>query len=383
MQNYPSEYLEKYPASIDLEKRAKSRMPHLSWEYLQCGTGDEHALSRNRHAFKDIILTPRPMQGAVVPDLSVELLGQRYGAPFGIAPVGLTGLMWPRAEHILAQAAARYSIPYCLSTVATETPETIGPLVGNMGWFQLYPPKEKAIRADILSRAKNNGFHTLVVTADVPVPSRRERTKRAGLRMPHRMTPRMIFDIFTHPSWTFATLRNGSPRLKTIEKYTDARSKAAVAEYVNSNLGGTFSWDYFKELRDEWTGTLILKGLTHPADAETAVELGADGIIVSNHGGRQFDAIPAAISVLPEIVRSVKGKTHVLFDSGIRSGLDIIKAISLGADFVFLGRTFIYGVAALGKQGGAHTCEMLIDELKNCMIQLGCTGIDDLKKIRE
>ncbi|MCB9234788.1 MAG: alpha-hydroxy-acid oxidizing protein [Bacteroidia bacterium] len=367
----PNPLLEIYPSVQDLEQLARDRVPHLSWEYLQSGTGDEHALDRNRKAFADVSLPPRVMRGKLQPDLSVSLFGKNYALPFGIAPVGLTGLMWPRAEYFLAATAKKYGIPYCLSTVATETPETIGPLVGEQGWFQLYPPVMKDVRADLLKRAADSGFHTLVMTADVPVPSRRERTKRAGLRMPPKTTFKMILDTLAHPKWAMGTIKNGTPRLRTIEKYTPEKSREAATAYVNQNLGGNLDWDYLKEVRDLWQGPVILKGVMHPEDALQAVASGVDGIVVSNHGGRQFDATPASLEVLPDIVSAVKGKTAILFDSGIRSGLDILKALHLGAEFVLLGRAFIYGVIAMEQKGSDHVVDILVDELKNNMMQLG------------
>jgi L-lactate dehydrogenase (cytochrome) len=373
--------LEKYPSLMDMELLARRRLPFVAWEYLESGTGDEDALDRNRRSFSSITLTPGIMKGALDPDLSVDLLGRRYSLPFGIAPVGLTGLIWPGAEFQLAQTAVKFGIPFCLSTVATQTPEAIGPVVGNMGWFQLYPPRQDDIRRDLLQRARDSGFHTLVVTADVPVPSRRERIKRAGLRMPPKTTPKMIWDALTHPSWTAATIKYGSPRLKTIEKYTRSRSRAAAAAYVNENLGGTLSWDYLRELTHDWDGPVILKGLLDPKDAVKAAEIGAAGIVVSNHGGRQFDAAPAAMDVLPEIAAAVNGRLAVLFDSGIRTGLDIIKAYAGGADFVFLGRAFLYGLAALGNRGAEHVCRILTDELVNNMQQLGCSSLNDLRNL--
>jgi L-lactate dehydrogenase (cytochrome) len=321
------------------------------------------------------------MKGDFEIDISSELLGQKYAAPFGIAPVGLTGLMWPKAEIILAKTAQQYRIPFCLSTVATQTPETVGPYAGDMGWFQLYPPKEKTLRADLLNRVKNAGFKTLVITADVPVPSRRERTKRAGLSTPPKITPQFIYQGITHPTWTIATLRAGLPRLQTIEAYSEYKTMMSVDAYTRHAFRGNLSWEYVKEVRDIWEGPVILKGLLHPDDALQAVAVGCDGVVVSNHGGRQFDGAPASIEALPDIVSAVKGKTAILFDSGVRTGLDIMRALVLGADFVLLGRAFMYGVGALGEDGGAHVTEILLEELKNNMGQLGVANIQELKKI--
>ncbi len=369
-----------YPAIADLAKRAKQRIPHLAWEYLSSGTGDEDLLERNEAALRQITFLPRFCKGTLDASTETTLFGRRYSAPIGIAPVGLTGLMWPRIEHYLAATAQRFRIPFCLSTVATETPETVGPYMGEMGWFQLYPPKDKEVRDSLLQRAKSAGFHTLVVTADVPMASRRERTKRAGLSMPPKLTPRLLWDGITHPRWTYHTLRNGLPRLRTVEHYANNKDMKFVSGFVGNRLGGTLDWDYCKELREAWDGPIILKGVLHPKDAAKAVEIGLDGVGVSNHGARQFNGAPAAIEALPAIVEEVGGKAAIIFDSGIRTGLDIMRAIHLGADFVLAGRPFIYGVAALGEYGGDHAAHLFMDDLKNNMVQLGAATIEGIKK---
>jgi len=378
-EKYKTKWFNQYPAIIDLATKAKKRIPHVAWEYLNAGTGEEDLLEKNRAALQKITFSPQFCKGILSPNIETSLFGQKFAAPFGMAPIGLTGLMWARIEHYLAETANRYQIPYTLSTVATETPETVGPKVGNMGWFQLYPPRDKNFRKTLLKRANDAGFHTLLVTADVPASSRRERTKRAGLQMPPKITPKMVWEGITHPAWTIATLRNGLPRLRTIESYAASQNMKVVTGFVGKQLGGTLSWEYCQELRAEWKGPIILKGILHPKDAAKAVEIGLDGIIVSNHGGRQFNGAMAAIDALPSIVEEVGGKTKVLFDSGIRTGLDIMRALSLGADFVLLGRAFVYGVAALGKYGGDHVTEVLIEDLKNNMIQLGVENIEELR----
>lgn len=377
-QNKWQKLLMKYPAIEDLAHRAKQRIPHVAWEYLVTGTGREELLHQNTAAFEGITLTPQFCKGQLNPDISKRLFNQTYHAPFGIAPIGLTGLMWPRAEIILASTAAKYNIPFTLSTMATETPETVGPYAGEVGWFQLYPPREKELRKILLDRAWNNGFKTLMITADVPTPSRRERTKRAGLAMPPKITPSFIWQGITHPAWSLATLRNGLPALRTVESYAEFNTMMSVGEFVEGQMGGNLSWEYCREVRDEWAGPIVIKGLLHPKDAETALQIGLDGIVVSNHGARQFDGAPTSLEALPAIVQQVKGKIPVMLDSGVRSGLDILRALSLGADFVFLGRAFLYGVAALGKDGGDLVMEILLGDLKNNMIQLGIETLGEL-----
>ncbi len=363
--------LNRYPAIEDLAKKARARIPHVAWEYLQTGTGQETLVNRNRKAFDEIILTPQFCKGPLQPKIETNLFGKTYAAPFGIAPVGLTGLMWPRAEIHLAKAAARNNIPFTLSTVATETPETLSPYIGEQGWFQLYPPRDVDLRKKLLVRAKQSGFHTLVVTADVPMPSRRERTKRAGLSTPPKITPRFIWQGIIHPTWSWYTLKNGLPRLRTVETYSEFDTMKSVGEFVRHGFRGDMSWDYCKALREEWDGPIVIKGLLHPSDVLKAIEIGMDGVVISNHGARQFDAAPTSVEAMKQIVPVAKGKIKLIMDSGIRSGLDVLRAMHLGADFVLLGRAFMYGVCALDKYGPDHVFEILTDELRNSMVQMG------------
>ena len=369
----------RYPAISDLARKAERRIPRVGWEYLSAGTGDEAARLRNREALDRITFLPRFCQGDLAADTSTTLFGRSYAAPLGMAPVGLTGLMWPRMEQSLAATAKRLGMPFTLSTVATETPETVGPHAGDMGWFQLYPPKDTEIRDSLLQRAKDSGFHTLVVTADVPMASRRERTVRAGMTMPPRTTPRMIWEGITHPAWTIGTLRNGMPRLRTVEHYTNNKNLTFVSTFVGNRMGGTLDWEYCETLKRLWDGPVVLKGVLHPDDATKAIDAGLDGIWVSNHGGRQFNGAPASIDALPAVAAVVNGRVPVIFDSGIRSGLDLMRALHLGADFVFAGRPFLYGVCALGEYGGDHAARILIDDLTNNMVQLGAANLAELR----
>jgi len=373
-------YQNKYPRISDVAQKAKKRMPRVAWEYLDSGTGEEILLKQNETSFPHLRFLPRYCQGELNADISTELFGKIYNAPIGIAPIGLTGLMWPKVEQYLAQTAKRLQIPFGLSTVATETPETIGPLVGEMGWFQLYPPKDLNVRTSLLKRAHDSGFTTLIITADVPMASRRERSKKAGLRIPPKITPKLIWDGITHPVWSWQTMKRGMPRLRTVEHYSGTKDLKFTSGFVGNRLGGTLDWNYCEELKEAWNGPVVLKGILHPDDAKKAVEIGLDGIYVSNHGGRQFDGAPTAIEVLPGIIKEVSERIPVIFDSGIRTGLDAMKALYLGADFVFAGRPFVYGVSAIGNLGGDHIAHILIDDLKNNMVQL---GVKDLKALKQ
>lgn len=370
--------MDDYPAIADLERRASKRIPHFAWEYLVSGTGTERAKDRNIESLQDVTFLPQLMKGVLKPDISTELLGVSYDAPIGIAPIGMSGLIWPGAEASLARTAASKRIPYTLSTVATERPEVIGPLADGMGWFQLYPPRERSLRDSLLGRAEESGFGTLVVTADVPIASRRERQRKAKVRVPPVIGPKLIFQSALHPAWASGTIRNGIPRFRTLEAYIDRASMKALAGFVGASLGGTLSFDYLAEVRDSWSGSLVVKGILDPDDAQRSVDCGVDAVQVSNHGGRQLDAAPGAIEMLPAIVDRVGDQVPVLFDSGVRDGLDVARAIALGASFVFCGRAFMYGLGALGGEGADHAYEILAEGLINVMHQTGCERLDEL-----
>ncbi len=355
-------------------------MSHVAWEYLASGTGAEEALLRNTEAFKNITLTPRLVTSSEQPDTRVTLFGQQMDIPFGVAPVGLSSLMWPDAEAILARAAVKAGSIYGLSTVAGASIEDIGNITGERGWFQLYTPRDKAIRHDILKRAQEAGYSALLVTVDVPTGSRRERQRRAGVAMPPAITPKLIVDLITHPAWSLATAKNGAPRFRTLEQYASAEDLSDVTSFVGRELNRPTTLDDLADIREHWNGPLLVKGVLTEADIELSLQAGAEGVVVSNHGGRQLDIAPAAIDVLPKLAQICEGRATVVYDSGIRSGADIVRALALGADYVMLGRAFLFGVGALGQAGGDHTFKMLREEVVNVMIQLGCDRVADLPK---
>lgn len=366
------------PAISDLEQRARRRLPHFAWEYLASGTGADQALRHNLEAMAAVRFVPQLLKGPLDPAISTELFGVTYSAPIGIAPVGLTGLIWPGADEALAVTAAEHRIPYVLSTVATERPEVAGPNAGGMGWFQLYPPRDETIRASLVERAAASGFTALVVTADVPAPSQRERQRKARIRVPPKIGPSLVAQAVRRPAWTLALLRNGLPRFRALEDYLDRATMQKSAGFVGANLGGTLSYAYLEELRPLWDGPLVVKGILDPADAQRCVDVGADAIWVSNHGGRQLDAAPASIDVLGDVVDRVGSSVPVVFDGGVRSGLDVARALALGASFVFCGRAFMFGLGALGRPGVAHALDILTEGLRNVMIQTGCERVDEL-----
>ncbi|WP_299557811.1 alpha-hydroxy acid oxidase [uncultured Sulfitobacter sp.] len=366
-----------YPSLADLRHRARRRIPKFVWEYLDSGTGDEATKARNRAALDRIGMMPGILGGEYTPDLSTRFLGAQFPLPFGVAPIGMSGLMWPDAEGHLARAAARAGIPYSISTVATQSPEDVGPHLGEHAWFQLYPPRDPEIRRDMLERAKAAGFTTLILTVDVPVSSRRERQVRSGLTNPPRLTPRLLAQVALRPAWAAGMARRGMPHMRGLDKYGDAainsRSPTAHMGYL---LRTAPDWDYVKWLRDEWQGNFLIKGVMRADDAVRLEEMGADGIWVSNHAGRQFDAAPAAIEVLPDI-RAATG-LPIVFDSGIEGGLDILRALALGADFVMLGRAFHFALGALGPRGIDHLIDILARDITANMGQIGARSLSDL-----
>lgn len=373
---------DKYPALSYLIPRAKRRIPHFAWEYLDSGTGAECLVDHNRAALDAVRLVPRALMGRFAPDTTTTLLGRKFSVPFGAGPVGMSGLMWPGAELTLAQTAREKNMPYCLSMVANETPEAVADLAGENAWFQLYVPKERDIETDLLRRAREAGIGTLVVTVDVPVGSRRERQLAAGLTVPPKVTPRTLYRVAMRPEWALATLMHGQPRFKTLESYFPSSAMAESAKLVGNIVDGRPDWDTIRRIREAWQGNLIVKGVLRAEEARAAIEAGADSIVVSNHGGRQFDAAPASINALPAIAAEVSGNIPILFDSGIRWGLDIVRALSLGADFCLLGRGFLLAVAALGSKGADHAYHILKQDLENNMIQLGARNLEELRHLR-
>lgn len=365
-----------HPALADLRRTCQRRVPRFVWEYLDSATGTESVKTRNRAALDGILFHPAVLGGEITPDCRTRLLGAEYALPLGIAPVGMSGLIWPGAEQLLATLAQQARIPYCLSTVATQLPEDIGPLAGDMGWFQLYPPKDADIRRDLLARARASGFDTLVLTVDVPGPSRRERQRRAGLTIPPRLTPSMMLQMALRPRWALGTLANGTPRLRLMEGYQTATARTASTEHVGYLLRAAPDWDYLAALRAEWDGPLVVKGVLRAADAARLRQEGVDAIWVSNHTGRQFDGAPASAEALPGIRSAVGPDMPVIFDSGVESGLDVLRALALGADFVMLGRAFHYALGAFGARGAAHLVHLLREDMAANMVQMGITRPD-------
>jgi len=353
----------------DLRAIAKRRIPRFAFDLVDGGAEDESNLGRNEEALRAIRLTPRYLVDASKPRIETEIFGQLYGAPFGIAPIGMLNVFWPGADLALARLAAKHNVPYCASAAASTRLESLAEAAEGRGWFQLYASADQAVTDGLLDRAKAAGYQNLLVTVDVPAAGKRDRDIRNELAVPFKLTSRTLIDLGLHPHWSLATLRHGKPN---IANYADLlKTATSYAEVQATLIAANYTWDHLVKLRDRWPGRLIVKGLQHAQDAARCVEIGCDGIVVSNHGGRQVAAGPGSIETLPAIAEAVRGRIKIIFDSGIRRGSDIIRAKARGADFALLGRSLAYGVGAGGAAGADRAFDIIELELTRSLAQLG------------
>jgi L-lactate dehydrogenase (cytochrome) len=367
-----------YPTIEDLRKKARKKIPGFAFEYLDGGCNEDVNLAKNTDGLKAIELIPQYLANHSGSNLQTELFGKIYDAPFGIAPVGLQGLMWPGSTEILAKAAFDHNIPFILSTVTTSSIENVSELTEGNAWFQLYHPTDNQLRDDLLKRLEVSHYPVLVLLCDVPSFGFRPRDIRNGLAMPPRMTARNILQIMGRPHWALETVRKGSPQFANLKPYMPPNlHMKQLGAFMNKTFSGRLNEEKIKPIRDRWKGKLVLKGVASEADAEMAMRLGFDGIIVSNHGGRQIDVGEAAIDSFKRIHKNYSGKLNLMMDSGVRSGPDIARAMACGAEFTFMGRSFMYGVSALGNNGGDHTIALLKTQLLQVMEQLCCATTSD------
>jgi (S)-mandelate dehydrogenase len=363
----------------DFRIRAKRRMPKFAFDYLDGGAGDESGIRRNIEAFDAIKLKPRMLVNVEHRDLSTTLFGRRWNLPFGTAPIGVGNLLWPRAEEMIARAALSANIPYTISTPACTSLEDIRNIAGENAWFQLYVGRAEAMVQGLVDRAEAAGYDVMLVTVDVPVPPRRLRDIRNNFTMPFAWSPWVFWQLLIHPEWSIRTAAAGRPRFANMERYAPIEGVQPLARYMSSQVTGRFDWTELKKLRDRWKGKLIPKGLLTAEDALLAKEIGCDGVVVSNHGGRQLASLPSSIEVLPEIRNAVGPNFPLILDSGIRSGEHIVKALASGADFVLIGRAMMYAVAGLGAAGPKTAIQLLTDEMLQTLGQIGYTDIASLK----
>jgi (S)-mandelate dehydrogenase len=364
----------RFPSVAHLREHARRHAPSFAFEYMDGGAGADGGIARNWNALDAIELVPRYGITTALPPVDVELFGKRYSAPIGVAAMGGPSIVWPGADQYLAAAAQRARVPYTLGLVGGMTVERAAEIAPDVLWFQLYrcSRNEHAIGFDLLRRAEAVGVQALVLTLDVPVRTTRPREVAAGITSPFRPDLRMLAGILASPGYLKSLWTHGQPRFGNLKPYTaDTANVNEVAAFVRREMGGAFTWDEVARYRERWKRPLVVKGILHPADAETCVSLGVDGIVVSNHGGRQVEGLPAPIDVLPAIARAVGGRATVMLDSGVRSGLDVVRAVALGADAAFAGKAFLWGLGALGAEGPSHVIDLMIDEMRSAFGQIG------------
>jgi L-lactate dehydrogenase (cytochrome) len=380
-----TELYRRYPTIDYLRRAARQRLPHFAFEYGDGGSGkDDAGIRRNWAALDAVELVPRYGVTSSLPPCDVELFGRRYAAPTGVAPMGSPAIVWPGADRYLARAAQRARVPYVLGMAGGTTIEQIAEIAPDVCWFQLYRAanNDHAIGFDLVRRAAATACNALVLTLDVPVRTTRAREVVVGLGGAFRPDLKMLGQMAMSPGWTRALWKNGIPRFASLRSYAGANpSINDVIAFARREMGGAFTWEEVAKYRDRWKKTLIVKGILHPQDAEKAVALGVDGLFVSNHGGRQIEALPAAIDALPAIAAQVGKRATVMMDSGIRSGTDIVRAYALGAAAAFAGKAFLWGLGALGEEGPGHVIDLLIEETQAALGQLGARKPDDVRSV--
>ncbi len=361
--------------SIDhARQQARRRLPRLVFDYIDGAAGRECANQANLDALNAIKFCPRSLRNVEDRSLSQKFLGRDYSLPFGVAPMGMCNLAHPNADRALASLATSHGVPYGLSTAASSALEPMQVFAGNRAWFQLYVSSAREFAEELIDRAEAAGYETLVFTVDVPVVARRARDIRNGFKMPFRIGPRQFLDFALHPRWSFRTLARGAPKLMNAE--TSQLGKTFDREASRAGADRT----YLKWLRERWKGKLIVKGVLSPDDAVTIKNAGADAVWVSNHGGRQLDSSTPAIHALPAVRDAVGADYPIIYDSGIRSGDDIVRARALGADLAMIGRPYLYAIAAFGPEGGRLLTEHLAQEVSAVMAQIGVRSIAEIDR---
>ena len=371
--------LAKLQSVHDFKRAARRRLPRIVFDYVEGGTEDESCLDRNAEALDRINLLPRYLIDVRSTSQKTGLLGRNYELPFGIAPMGMAGMVRHGADLMMAGAARAANIPFVLSGVATESIEAAAERAGDNLWVQIHASRDPAVNKAQIDRALAVGVETMILTIDVPVTAKRERDLRNGWVRPYTPSASAVIEAAFHPAWVLGYLRSGLPYFENWRAHAPAGSTAlGVAAYLATQVPASPAWADLARFRSWWPGQLLLKGVLVPEDAARARESGVDGLIVSNHGGRQLDTAPAPITMLPAIRRAVGPDFPLIFDSGIRRGSDIVKALAAGADFTLVGRAIAYGVAAGGEAGASRVIDILCNELHRAQAQLGRPAIVDI-----
>ena len=365
----------------DYRLAAKRRLPPFLFHYIDGGAYDEHTLARNVADLRDLALRQRVLKEAGEVDLSARLFGEDVSLPVALAPVGLTGMYARRGEVQAARAAASRGVPFTLSSVSVCPIEEVQPAMTRPMWFQLYVLRDRGFMKNALERAWAAGVRTLVFTVDMPVPGARYRDRHSGMSGPFAAWRRMLQAV-THPRWAWDVGLRGRPHdLGNVSAYLGHRIH--LEDYIGwlgENFDPSIGWRDLEWIREFWKGSMVLKGILDPEDAREAVRLGADGIVVSNHGGRQLDGVLSSARALPAIADAVQGDLTILADSGVRSGLDVVRLLALGADGVLLGRPFVYALAAAGEQGVAHVLDLIASEMKVAMTLTGARAVGEISR---
>jgi len=367
----------------DMRVLARRSLPRIAFDFIEGGADDELCLQRNRDAFSQYRLLPRYLRDVTRRDQTVRLFGHDYASPIGICPTGLAGLWRPDADLMQAAAARDANVPFLLSSASNNALEEVVAVAPDHVWFQMYCTTQDHINADLVQRAIKANVRTLVISIDVPVNSNRERNRRNGFARPFRMTPKVVLEALMHPAWVLRYLRTGGvPMMKNWKPYApEGASAGDVADmYGTLTPAPMVNWDHIRRIRDTWKGPLALKGIMHPDDAIEAVRLGVDGLVVSNHGGRQLDASPASLEMLPAIHAAVGDRAELLLDSGVRRGSDVVIARCLGAKACIFGRPSLYGAAAGGQAGVAQVLHIMQKEIDMVLAQIGCTSVEALDR---
>jgi len=360
----------------DLRRAARARLPRAIFDFFDGGAEDEVTLRANRAAFERVRLLPRALVDVAEVDAGVELLGAPARFPLAIAPMGAIGAGRPGADVALARAAKAFGVPYTLATPATASIEEVAREAGGALWFQLYVLRDAAFRERLIERAHAAGYTALLVTVDVPVGGKRERDTRNDFVAPFRPTWRNSRDFWRKPAWALDMLRHGVPRMENLAGCVEWSTRITdAAASVGRAQDASFDWDALKRVRDLWPGKLVVKGIARPDDAERVAAIGGDGVVVSNHGGRQLDGAAAALDALPAVARAVGARLAVLVDGGVRRGVDALKARALGAQGVLVGRAALYGVMAGGEPGARRALEILTGELERAMRLAGAPSL--------
>jgi isopentenyl diphosphate isomerase/L-lactate dehydrogenase-like FMN-dependent dehydrogenase len=358
---------------------ARRRLPRGVFEFFDGGAEDEVTLRANREAFERRRLWPRVLADVREPALQTAVVGAPAAAPLVIAPTGAIGAGWPQADIAIARAAARAGIPYTLSTTATSSIEAVAREAGGRLWFQLYVLRDAAFADALVARAERAGYEALVVTLDLAAGGKRERDARNRFSVPLRPSWRLAADVAAHPRWCWQMLRHGQPRFENLAGFDGvADPRVSIAVKVGRSLDAGFDWTALARLRERWPRRLVVKGVSHPADAARLAAAGVDAVWISNHGGRQLDGAVASADALAEVARAVAGRVPLLVDSGVRRGVDVVKALALGAQAAALGRATLYGAAAGGEAGAARALDILLDEIRRAMQLCGAARTADI-----